>query len=497
MLSLSVKFSQSSRKIELKPYNGATVECELVKSEQRDRRIVRVLRKYLDMEFKAGELEILKRSDFEALGELLFELIFYDNNAKNQFQEFYKKSYLSKESYGHINIYLEFEKDNEFEDLAILPWEYIYYKPKQNILIGNYPFLAADAEIKFNFFRKLPYTEFVIKDLNAYDPEKFQLTPPLKILLILSQPSDKLLMKKGEEVLESFAHLADKFRDWMEIRFLSQPTENFSEELRAGKEIEEHFKKFNFTSHDKDFKPDIIHFIGHGQIKNENGILLFVKKDEYQPDKYDIQELKDEDFAKAIAFAHLEPKLVFLQVCNGGRIIDYINDQGIAIRLLLKKIPFVIAMQNPIEEDQALKFAEKFYERFLEGDDIGLAVTEGRCLLGYESEYSRKSFGSPVLYTYVEHPLQLVLKKQESSDNLQPEKYKVCQNKTCEKHKSNFHFPVEYKICFLCGSELVTIGERVRATNKIATLEPESVSDVRSAQPDTTNRPLASSGSAR
>lgn len=486
MTNLIIKFSQNYQKVKkifLKPFDGALVECELIASEQRDRRIVRVLRKYLDMEFNAGQLEILKRNDFEVLGELLFELIFYDNNAKNQFEKFYEVAYTwykEGKNHGSINIFLEFEKDREFEDLAILPWEYIYYNKSQKVLIGDYPFLAADAEIKFNFYRKLPYTELAINDQNAYDPEKFHLKPPLKILLILSQPSDKPLRDKGEEVLKRFSELVEMFGDLVELRFLPQPTKNFSEELRSGKEIEEGFKKFNFKPHDKDFKPDVIHFIGHGRVKHENGILVFVKKDDYQPDKYDTFEFEDEDFAKAITYAQLQPKLVFLQVCNGGRVIDYINDKGIAIRLLRKKIPFVVAMQNPIEEDQAMKFAGKFYEQFLKGDDIGLAVTEGRCLLGYESDYSRKSFGSPVLYTYVEHPLKLEVNSQEQQDDHIPEKYKICQNKICEKHKLHFQFRVEDLYCTICLSPLVTVGGddlgRSSKLSKVASLKSFSES---------------------
>ncbi len=491
MPKLSVKFSQNTRKVELKPEDGAVVECELVKSEQRDRRIVRVLRKYLDMEFKAGELEILMRSDFEALGELLFELIFYDNNAKNQFQEFYKKSFITKENYGYINIYLEFEKDSEFEDLAILPWEYIYFKPKPGMMIGLYPFLAADNEIKFNFFRKLPYTEFGINDQHAYDPEKFLIAPPLKILLILAQPSDRLLMKKGDLVLEKFAQLAHNYKDIIELRFLAQPTVNFEEELKYGKEVEEQFKKFEFKPHDKDFKPDVIHFVGHGQVKDKNGILLFVEKDKYGTGKYDAVEMKDEDFASAIANAHLEPKLVFLHVCNGGRIIDYIKDQGIAIRLLLKKIPFVIAMQNPIEEDQALIFAEKFYERFLAGDNIGLAVTEGRCLLGKAGGYGRKSFGSPVLYTYVDHSLRLVLTPPDEQRS-RPKEYKICTNKSCNKSKLNFIFSVEDKFCGTCGSLLVTQGDQIQKAESMAATEGDrGMPSTRNARSDTISRNLA------
>ena len=50
--------------------------AETISEEVRDRRIVSVLRKYLDMEFEAGQLSVFNRKDFEALGELLFDLIF-------------------------------------------------------------------------------------------------------------------------------------------------------------------------------------------------------------------------------------------------------------------------------------------------------------------------------------------------------------------------------------------------------------------------------------
>ena len=121
---------------------------DTISAEVRDRRIVSILRKYLDMEFEAGQLSVFNRKDFEALGELLFDLIFTTENLIIEFEDWFSIALKDEEGAEAYNIFLEFDLKEEFDDLAILPWEYIHYRPKTDGLIVKEPFLASISNKK-------------------------------------------------------------------------------------------------------------------------------------------------------------------------------------------------------------------------------------------------------------------------------------------------------------------------------------------------------------
>ena len=97
--------------------------------------------------------------------------------------------------------------------------------------------------------------------------------------------------------------------------------------------------------------------------------------------------------------------------------INLEQDGGMAPQLLKNKVPFVISMQNPIQEKKALDFTRIFYDELLAGEDIGKAVTAGRFRLGQYNgvaetqNYAHKSFGTPVLFTTVDFPLKINVEK--------------------------------------------------------------------------------------
>lgn len=402
-----------------------------IKEGERDRRIVTILRKYLDMELKAGQSSVLNNRDFETLGELLSGLIFMDFNLRNDFEEWYYD--VLEDTWGaeSYNIFLEFERFREFDDLAILPWEYIFFNPREKGASFDEPYLSASINSKINFFRKVP---FVL--VEAHDEEFFRLTPPLKILLIISNPGKQYNIEKLDELLQYFSQLKSKYPEnkMLEIRYLYNPSPNsvaFQNELKAGQTDNERdlskinrYKNFvkGIEKHSEGFHPDIIHYVGHGVVENNCGKLYFAKKHEFEGiTDFDEEKFDDELFSICIKESKLKPKLVFLQVCNGGRIVDYVNSRGTAICLLEKQIPFVIAMQNPIQEDHAVKFTQTFYDNFMEGKNIGSCVTAGRYTLGGYGEFNQKAFGSPVLFTLANIPLSLNIHKQPPVSNLQNE----------------------------------------------------------------------------
>ncbi len=413
-----------------------------VKEEVRDRRIVSVLRKYLDLDFELGQHVIFNRKEFEALGELLFDLIFADENLFIEFDDWYRSSIRNEDGEDTYNIYLEFDQDKEFDDLAILPWEYIHFKPKKEGLIHDEPFLAASTSKKINFYRKIPFT-FV----EALDEKYNEIIPPLKILLLISNPTD-ISIKKMDELLQYFRELKKMYPDdnHLQIKYLYQPSpgsDEFKQELNNGQlnKPETYFLKKELGDkigpHDKTFSPDIIHYVGHGFLEDNNGMLFFAEEDKNIAGLFKKHPVSDTRFSNGIKDSRLNPKLVFLQVCNGGRIVDYINNKGTAICLLQKRIPFVIAMQNPVQEDHALRFTQTFYNNFIQGKNIGSCVSAGRYELGGQGEFNQKAFGSPVLFTFTSFPLSFNMFHQEENtdkvmeQDLEEEIIKYCNFPGC------------------------------------------------------------------
>jgi hypothetical protein len=438
--------------------------ADTIREEVRDRRIVSILRKYLDMEFEAGQLSVFNRKDFEALGELLFDLIFTKENLIIEFEDWYSSALKDEEGADAYNIFLEFDLEPEFDDLAILPWEYIHYRPKTKGLIIDEPFFAASFGKKINFYRKIPFT-FV----DSRDEQLSEIEYPLKILLIISDPTEKPL-KKRNELLLYFKELKDNYpeEETLQIKYLYQPNPDqdfFKSELNNGQAgASEIYSLENelgdkIGKHDASFSPHIIHFIGHGFVKDKNGMLIFSEEDKTRGGLFLKKPVTDIKFSNCIKNSRLEPKLVFLQVCNGGRIVDYLNKNGIASRLLEKQIPFVIAMQNPVQEDHALKFTETFYNHFLKGANIGTCVSAGRFELGGQGEFNQKAFGSPVLFTYVDFPLKLKSHDVQSPPQRETREEittKFCNNPGCPYYRDEARYTPLDKLCSSCGQQLVT-----------------------------------------
>ena len=255
-----------------------------IREGERDRKIVTILRKYLDMELKAGQPSVLNNRDFETLGELLSGLMFMDFNLRNDFEEWYYNVLEDRWKSESYNIFIEFERFREYDDLAVLPWEYLFFSPRESGKNFREPYLSASLKNKINFYRKVP---FVL--VEAHDEDFSRISPPLKILLIISNPGRNYNLEKLGELLKYFSNLKEKYpdNDHLEIRYLYNPSPDglsFQNELQQGQKDDardlSQIEKYKDTikgieKHSADFSPDIIHYVGHGIVENNRGYLYF------------------------------------------------------------------------------------------------------------------------------------------------------------------------------------------------------------------------------
>ena len=143
-----------------------------------------------------------------------------------------------------LRVVLEFEQ--QARELATLPWEYLY---------------SPDTDRERGFFiatrNKLILTRQMPLNV-AFDV----LTPdekPLRLLIAVSKPGGMTIVN-AEPVVESIEELKEKMPDSIRIERLNQPT------------------KRSFMDQVRDFRPHVVHFIGHGAYDTQEGTSCFCKR---------------------------------------------------------------------------------------------------------------------------------------------------------------------------------------------------------------------------
>jgi len=248
--------------------------------------------------------------------------------------------------------------------------------------------------------------------------------PPLKILVVVSSP-----LKKPEvmstAVLESLI-------DWAESTRVKPASEEKRSEFRrqqaqpeivssASAQIEvkvlgqiNDFKsKSNtpstiyldrpaglpvFTNLITTWKPQVLHFIGHGDVHEELGRLAFVNEHNGEAQWIDAKQLAQ----YIIPTRGLQ--LVVLQVCKSA---DSDAQLSLATSMIRNDIPAVVAMQFEIEKYCAIAFVSHFYQMLAERNDVDYAVQLARnhITLIYNpgthemQQWNNREFCTPVIYT--------------------------------------------------------------------------------------------------
>jgi CHASE2 domain-containing sensor protein len=138
----------------------------------------------------------------------------------------------------------------------------------------------------------------------------------------------------------------------------------------------------------------IVCFAGHGSHDEAGGACLFLDAEGGGADAVDdrwLAELFEEGGGV---------KLVVLNACQGATVSALRPFAGLAPRLVKAGVPAVVAMQYPVRDDEALTFAETFYQALFRGPSRGrveVALGQARRALRQDFPVSR-AWGAPVLY---------------------------------------------------------------------------------------------------
>jgi tetratricopeptide (TPR) repeat protein len=228
--------------------------------------------------------------------------------------------------------------DPSLAQLASLPWEFLYRRETRDWL---------------NLSRYTP----IVRYLDVPRPHTpLALDPPLRILVVLSEPVDcrRLDLARERALIEgTWARLRN-----VEVEFLAAATaEGLGDRL-----IEN-------PCH-------IVHYMGHGDFDERTGRGVLLMEDE------DGQANPIDGPTLGILLRDVPTlRLVVLNACDTARLAKERGLDpfaGVASSLVMAGIPAVVAMQFPISDSAAITFSQRFYALLARGEAVDTAVAEGR-----------------------------------------------------------------------------------------------------------------------
>jgi roadblock/LC7 domain-containing protein len=239
--------------------------------------------------------------------------------------------------------------------LANVPWEYLYD--------ADYGFVALSPETAL-----VRYVEMAVR-MSA-----FPVSPPLRVLAMISAPVDVAELQGEEEWTKLTGALADLAgRGMVQVDRLEAGT---LAALQRPLRLREYH---------------VLHFVGHGYYDDaaQDGALALEG-----PDRK-MRLVTGRDLGMMIR-GHRSLRLVVLNACEGARSAGDDPLGGVAQALVRQGIPAVIAMQFEISDPAALVFSKSFYQAIADGLPVDVAMVEARMAMfaeGHEVEWA-----TPVLY---------------------------------------------------------------------------------------------------
>jgi hypothetical protein len=241
-------------------------------------------------------------------------------------------------------------------ELRELPWEYLYSS-------------AADRFIALSTWT--PVVRHVSLDRAA---EILNVTPPLKMLAMVSSPTDA----PGLDVDAEWERLSESLADvvaagLIEVTSLENAT----------------LRSLQRAIRDDQFH--VFHFIGHGGFdeSSQDGVLLL------EDERGRAREVTGRELG-TILTDQRSMRLAVLNACEGARTSVSDPFAGAAHSLILCGIPAVVAMQFEITDAAAIVFAHEFYAAVADGLAVDAAITEARRAIFGDA--GGVEWGTPVLH---------------------------------------------------------------------------------------------------
>lgn len=310
-----------------------------------------------------------ERRDVEVFGRHLYRVIFGAELGR-EFERALEDA-ARNTSGARLRIHLRFEPDAA--ELAGLPWEYLYF-PGASHSTGQFVCEGADLILS----RYLPTDE------NASVPGPVD-GRKIRVLVAVASPRD--------DRLPAVLHTPV-------VQFLERLGESLPIELH----VLENASVETFQAAMDKARPDILHFMGHGQFnyKDNQGEVAFLDSEG------SADWCADYDFVRYVTSIKEgnAPRLVILHLCEGGKIDLRESFAGLAPNLINSGVQAVVAMQYTVKNRAAIDFSAAFYEELLQNHrPVDYAVQRGRMALARQRE--ARLFATPVLYVFTTDVINL------------------------------------------------------------------------------------------
>lgn len=385
----------------------STDKIAIIKSDAQDKS-ANLLKEAIKLELSVSRIfhkvlnkgrltEIFEKNDFEVLGNVLYKIICSNQDAREFFLNGLKVVIRDKDA--RCRIFLEF--DEQARDLAALPWEYLLIEEDADKNIPQF-YLAADRNKQFDVIRLVPEQKEYIP------PADLDKRKTLKVITVISNTLTRDLGVDEEKFIDRLLRLQKNYK----VEFDDGEEEDRIDFFNISKPSDKGFvDSLNDAIKNVGNGPYILHFFGHAQLKDNKASIAFMDENE------EAQWITSDDFAAYFADSAVLPEMIILQACESGQISP--EGTGLAIDLVKKGIPVVVAMQNEVTEEISLVFIERLYDGIMNGLDIAEAVSRSRTYLGCEYKknanqkdfyYCDNSFGTPVIFTSTPTPIRFMPK---------------------------------------------------------------------------------------
>lgn len=324
-----------------------------------------------------------ERDEFALLGSCLYDYIFTGDARRAMTR------WLSDVPASGLRLVLQFGPQSG--ELVKYPWEYLHIPA--DVLPSRKGFIAAREELVLS--RHFRYQD---------GPASQQVVPPpaerLRILVGIASPI--------REELPRWDETDERGKNIVSMPDISAETAGLVETLResgADVEVDAELTQTELTNllgdRESDFRPHVVHLIAHGTFDDEvGGALALCRKDEKRMAAW----TRDSDLADC--FSHT-PTVVFLHACSTAASATQIRGfRGVAMRLVERGVPAVVAMNFEIDAGSAMRFAIAFYAALEQGEAVDRAVQLGRREIGISrsggsGNFSGRAFGCPVAFVQI------------------------------------------------------------------------------------------------
>lgn len=250
--------------------------------------------------------------------------------------------------------------DENIPEISILPWEYLYLPS-----FGRFPALSDHTPI-------VRYMEL------AQAEEKLAIRPPLRMLVVVSHPTDLNLSGVEEEwkrLQEALKTLVDRNLIVLERLESATPSALLRRLRRSQSDGEIH----------------ILHFIGASYF-DENGHVggLWFETETGTQNAIMAEQLA------LLLYDHRSLRLIFLSTYAESQRRTFEAFNTVAQTLVRQRMPAVLAMQFQVSNEAAIALSYEFYQALSDGLAVDAAVAEARKAIFIQGKLME--WGAPVLF---------------------------------------------------------------------------------------------------